>query len=291
MWSRIVAEKLTTNYGWTKPDPGASPYTWGATQNATTDKIDAAVYANQLAAAAGQVPLGGVIMWPMVTLPTGWTWCLGQPLSRTDYAALWNLAQGSAAFGPGDGSTTFNLPSLGGRSPLGYDAAGWSMGLTGGEINHTLSVAEMPYHTHDIADPGHAHSVYDPSHIHGVGDPGHNHGLNDPGHAHGASQDAHSHGLDHQVMTSQGGANGGGGTPWAIISVRTDAQQPAVHISGSGTGCYNSPSGTGVYLGYAATGIQIYNAGTGISIQNTGGGAAHNNMHPYFTIGFIIRIV
>lgn len=42
-----MAETLTVNYSWTKPDPGASANTWGATLNADLDKIDAKVFANQ----------------------------------------------------------------------------------------------------------------------------------------------------------------------------------------------------------------------------------------------------
>ena len=45
-----VAETLTANYGWTKPDPGASANTWGDTLNKTTDKIDAQAFVNQQAA-------------------------------------------------------------------------------------------------------------------------------------------------------------------------------------------------------------------------------------------------
>jgi hypothetical protein len=44
-----LAETLTPNFGWTKPDPGASANTWGTTLNATTDKIDAQVFVNQTA--------------------------------------------------------------------------------------------------------------------------------------------------------------------------------------------------------------------------------------------------
>src|SRR6185437_10587695 len=71
-------------------------------------------------------------------------------VSRSQFAALFAVI--GTAFGAGDGSTTFNLPDLQGRVPVG---AGAGSGLTnrvlaakGGEENHTLSVAEMPSHGH-----------------------------------------------------------------------------------------------------------------------------------------------
>ena len=48
-WRPPVAETTTANFGWTMPDPGASANTWGATLNATTQKVDAQVFANQQA--------------------------------------------------------------------------------------------------------------------------------------------------------------------------------------------------------------------------------------------------
>jgi hypothetical protein len=53
-----VAETTTANYGWTMPDPGASANTWGATLNATTQKVDAQVFANQ-GLLANYLPLTG----------------------------------------------------------------------------------------------------------------------------------------------------------------------------------------------------------------------------------------
>jgi microcystin-dependent protein len=82
--------------------------------------------------------------------------CDGRPISRTTYAALFSVI--GTAFGAGDLSTTFNLPDMRGRSPIG---AGQGSGLanrvlatTGGEENHTLSTAEMPSHTHPTAATG-----------------------------------------------------------------------------------------------------------------------------------------
>lgn len=69
-------------------------------------------------------------------------------------------------FGLGDGSTTFNIPNLKGRIPVGFDAAQTefdTLGETGGAKTHTLTTGEMPSHTH-VQDP-HTHALQRASNI------------------------------------------------------------------------------------------------------------------------------
>ncbi len=84
------------------------------------------------------------------TAPDGYLLCDGQAVSRTDYAAL--FAAIGTTYGAGDGSTTFNVPDLQGRFPLGAGAGNGltarTVGQNGGEESHTLTADEMPAHTH-----------------------------------------------------------------------------------------------------------------------------------------------
>lgn len=82
------------------------------------------------------IPTGSIIMWGGAAAPTEWFLCDGTAKSRTTEAALFAIY--GTAFGVGDGSTTFNLPDLRQRFPLGKAAAGTgaTLGGTGGSIDH-----------------------------------------------------------------------------------------------------------------------------------------------------------
>ncbi len=82
------------------------------------------------------VPTGVINMYGGTSAPTGWLLCDGTAVSRTTYAAL--FAVYSTTFGVGDGATTFNLPDLRQRFPLGKATSGTgsTLGGTGGTINH-----------------------------------------------------------------------------------------------------------------------------------------------------------
>jgi microcystin-dependent protein len=119
-----------------------------------------------VSAGAGSSEVTGVIkLFAGVTVPSGFLLCYGQAISRTTYASL--FASIGTNFGDGDGSTTFNLPDLRGRFPLGKDNMGGTaanrvtsdstdganavlLGGTGGEETHQLTLLQMPAHHHDV---------------------------------------------------------------------------------------------------------------------------------------------
>ena len=96
-------------------------------------------------------PTGMISLFAGSTAPTGWLICDGTAVSRTTYADLFTAI--GTTYGTGDGSTTFNLPNLKGKVPVGLDSTDTSfdaLGETGGEKAHILTINEMPNHNHGI---------------------------------------------------------------------------------------------------------------------------------------------
>src|SRR4028119_96818 len=76
--------------------------------------------------------------------PKGWALCNGQLLPINQNQALFALL--GTTFG-GDGRVNFALPDLRGRTPI-HVGNGHTLGEKAGEQAHTLSIAELPQHTH-----------------------------------------------------------------------------------------------------------------------------------------------
>ena len=91
-------------------------------------------------------PKAGFI-YPLASsaVPEGFLLCDGTAYSKTEYPEL--FAAIGTIYGSGDGSTTFNVPNLQTRVPVGA-GSGYELGTTGGEEKHTLTVEEMPSHDH-----------------------------------------------------------------------------------------------------------------------------------------------
>lgn len=103
-------------------------------------------------ASVGWLPTGMIMLDAGSTAPTGWLACDGAAISREEYAELFSRI--GTTYGTGDGSTTFNLPNLKGKVPVGIDAGDASfdvLGETGGEKTHTLTEAELASHRHSFA--------------------------------------------------------------------------------------------------------------------------------------------
>ena len=78
--------------------------------------------------------------------PQGWALCNGQLLPINQNQALFALL--GTTYG-GNGTTTFALPNLQGRTPIEV-GNGHQLGEPGGEQAHTLAVTELPTHTHTL---------------------------------------------------------------------------------------------------------------------------------------------
>jgi len=78
--------------------------------------------------------------------PAGWMFCEGQLLPISEYETLFNLI--GTTYG-GDGQSTFALPDLRGRLPLHF-GNGFTLAETGGVESVTLTVSQIPAHSHPL---------------------------------------------------------------------------------------------------------------------------------------------
>jgi len=88
--------------------------------------------------------LSEIRIFSFVFAPNGWALCNGQLLPINQNQALFSLL--GTTYG-GDGRVNFALPDLRGRSPV-HVGDGITLGERAGEASHTLSIAELPTHTH-----------------------------------------------------------------------------------------------------------------------------------------------
>src|SRR5436853_5876381 len=90
--------------------------------------------------------MGEIRIMSFVFAPVGWALCNGQFLPINQNQALFSLL--GTTYG-GNGQTTFALPDLRARTPI-HMGVGHTLGERAGEDAHTLSLSEMPAHTHPV---------------------------------------------------------------------------------------------------------------------------------------------
>lgn len=90
--------------------------------------------------------VGEIRMFAGNFAPAGWMFCEGQLLPISEYETLFNLI--GTTYG-GDGQSTFALPDQRGRVPIHF-GNGFTLAETGGVEEVTLTVAQIPSHTHPM---------------------------------------------------------------------------------------------------------------------------------------------
>jgi microcystin-dependent protein len=91
--------------------------------------------------------LGEIKLMSFNFAPRGWAQCNGQFLPINQNQALFSLL--GTMYG-GNGQTTFALPNLQGRVPVHTDNGSFVVGQAAGESSHTLTITELPTHSHAV---------------------------------------------------------------------------------------------------------------------------------------------
>jgi microcystin-dependent protein len=176
------------------------------------------------------VPSGTIVMWSgtIDSIPTGWKLC--------------------------DGSN--GTPDLSGKFIVGYDSSNIdynSVGKTGGLEEVTLSIDELPSHTHTMT--GSTESAGSHTHTGTTGSSG-----------------SHSHSIS--------------GVYTATINARSGSDFVGFHRSGSTASTSSAGAHTHTFT-TSSSGAHTH--AINATINSTGGGQAHENRPPYYTIAFIMK--
>jgi len=155
------------------------------------------------------IPVGGLMPYAGATSPEGWLLCDGTAINRTTYANLFALI--GTTYGSGNGTTTFNVPDMRSRMPMGAGAGtgltSRALAATGGAESVVIASGNLPLHTHSIAHDhasatsgaqsvDHSHSVNPPNTGSTTGSADHSHSIDPPNASSGTVSSDHSHSTD-----------------------------------------------------------------------------------------------
>jgi microcystin-dependent protein len=181
--------------------------------------------------------VGFIQIYGGMNAPSGWLVCDGSEVSRAQYSSLFEIL--GVAFGAGDGNTTFNLPDLRDRAPIGQGTSK-IIGAKGGAATVALTTANMPAHSHSMSHDHPSFTSGADSHNHTFGFQGDSDAttsgsawqLKDiqnqtPGGGQSftasVSSDSHSHSVNPPAYSGNTGSSGTGGAfgnegPYQVIN-------------------------------------------------------------------------
>jgi len=254
------------------------------------------------------IPAGMLMPSARSDAPSGWLFCDGSAVSRATYAEL--FAAVGIQYGAGDGSTTFNLPNLKGRSIVMQDAAQAEfdvLGEAGGAKTVALDSASLPSHNHAVTvDTNNFSSAgQSANHTHYVNGNNFNTGDIDRNHYHGIG---HWHtgwiGNMHWNGTQTHGHHDRGGiaseAPWEGANW---AGAVPINVDGTARGAPNGDNASGwVSQGHlhnanhdhGSSWVSVDHSHTANhnhtgSSATAGSGGAHSNLQPYLTMNYLIK--
>lgn len=225
-------------------------------------------WTNLLNGSTGGTPAGTVVAYAGTVAPAGWQLCDGSAISRTINSTLFTAI--GTLYGTGDGSTTFNIPDLRGRTVFGRDnmggtaanrltnagggITGTTLGAAGGNQSRTLTLNELPTHQHTFT-----------------------------GTAATTSSNSHSHTYTDAYFAENGGGGYGGNSVFGL-SAGSDNDN-SFRFRTSSNGWSNSPSD--INTGSAAHTHTLTATGT---IGDAGSGNAFAITNPGIVLNYIIKL-
>jgi microcystin-dependent protein len=193
------------------------------------------------------VPTGVVSQFAGSTAPSGYLMCDGAAVSRSTHSALFTAI--GTTYGVGNGTTTFNLPNLQNRVPVGRGSGTFAnLNASGGTETVTLSELQIPSHTHTT--PNHSHTYSTTTSENGN----------------------HSHAMIDSYLE---GDPAGSGQSTAFAGNR--------QRSGYNDTRYIVAAGAHTHTLSGTT------SNASPTTNGTGGGQAHNNLQPYIVLNYIIK--
>ena len=195
-----------------------------------------------------------------VLLPGGFLLCDGFPASRSVYSDLFGVI--NINYGAGDGASTFNLPDLRTRVPVGLSSGDSNFGSLGnkrGDVSTVLVGGTPAPGTTQVQVPGHAHSI----NFTGTGEHGHSGiktGVQDADHNHTGSATGGNH--THQI-------------PYFRSSAYTDSPSSAIGPVGAAGTVSAATTNPGSHSHEVSVGNQSANHSHDINIPSTTGTHGH----------------
>lgn len=234
-------------------------------------------WTNLVSGGSSGVPTGTVMPFAGSVVPEGWALCNGAAISRTANALL--FAAIGTVYGAGNGSTTFNIPDLRGRTVFGLDNMGGTaagrlttaggisvnntLGANGGTQALSIAVANLPAHNHSFT--GSSSTTSSDSHTH-------------------TYQDAYF--AENTNLIGSTNAVGGNGRFGTSAGTDNDNSFLFRTTTNGHTSNYNS-NNVNLSTGSDSHNHTVTPAGT---IGNTGGGTALPALNPALVLNYIIKL-
>jgi microcystin-dependent protein len=192
------------------------------------------------------IPVGGLMPYAGSTSPEGWLLCDGTAINRTTYANLFALI--GTTYGSGNGTTTFNVPDMRSRMPIG---AGAGTGLTSRALSATGGAESVVIASGNL--PTHVHSIDPPNTTSGNDNTEHTHSIDPPNSGSGGQSITHTHGWGDGSITYHNTLDNGSHEHRLYFVTDAGSGTARARVSASGTSLSNY--GISEYAGTHAHGV------------------------------------